>query len=185
MGLYRGILLGRHLPKSWALGIIAVHYASSCRLCPSTSALRSQPSSSESHTFRITAGLSKTRRIESFWNGLGLERLLNSGYFLGKGTLNPQTLNRAFCARSLSGLPFPLLTPGSFLYDLVVESVAALGPKPKRCFFFPRFGSPIFFPRFGSTPPLSFPCNCHHFWALRYEKCQLSQGSRGSRSPSS
>ena len=44
--------------------------------------------------------------------------------------------------------------------------------------FFPRFGSAVF-SKVWLDPPFSFPCNCHHFWTLRYEKCQLSQGSRG------
>ena len=51
-------------------------------------------------------------------------------------------------------------------------------------FFFQDLAAP-FFSKVWLDPPLSFPCNCHHFWTLIYEKCQLSQGSRGSRSLSS
>ena len=58
-------------------------------------------------------------------------------------------------------------------------------PKPVEGFLFFKGLAPLFFSKGWLDPALSFPCNCHHFWTLGCEKCQLSQGSRGSGSPSS
>ena len=115
------------------------------------------------------------------------------GWLVGAGTLCPwavvwdkYTVSR--CTTKRLGLDPEIFCAGICdWFDTPPASISAGGWFFFNIFFiFLRGLAPPFFPRFGSTAPLSFPRNCHHFGLLDTKrKCQLSQGSRGSRSPSS